>query len=244
MIRPEGRERLTQLPHEEEIADFTTTYGLWGNSRTGPPDFLLVRRCSEKICPSFSTYRQLDFSGICGIYRCLLLGSFRFCPRPGRLERTHVPPRSSQNENDTRAMDLLLGLCPSFKFSLGDVVELRCGSPPRDRCSVGQEGRERLPRLPLEEEIADVTPRPRAVGEIIDPVRISGSCLLAPATERRSGRALSQWYGKVLRFTITRSLPLFPVSHPAGSPGRFAQAQFTVSRKWPRLSPWSSEIRR
>ena len=51
--------------------------------------------------------------------------------------------------------------------------------------------------------------------------------------QRRSGRALSQWYGKVLRFPITRSLPHFPVSHPAGSPGRFAQAQFTVSRKWP-----------
>ena len=78
-----------------------------------------------------------------------------------------------------------------------------------------------------------MTPRLRAVGKILDPVRIFGSCLLARATERRSGRALSQWYGKVLRFPITRSLPLFPVSHPAGSPRRFAQAQFTVSRKWP-----------
>ena len=58
-------------------------------------------------------------------------------------------------------------------------------------CSVGPEGRERLPRFPLEEEIADVTPRLRAVGEILDPVRIFGSCLLARATERRSGRALS-----------------------------------------------------
>ena len=50
---------------------------------------------------------------------------------------------------------------------------------------------------------------------------MSGACHLARATERRSGRALSQWYGKVLRFPITRSLPHFPVSHPAGSPGAF-----------------------
>ena len=68
---------------------------------------------------------------------------------------------------------------------------------------------------------------------MLDPDRITGSCLLARATERRSGRALSQWYGKVLRFPITRSLPHLPVSHPAGSPGRFAQTQFTVSRKRP-----------
>ena len=61
-------------------------------------------------------------------------------------------------------------------------------------CSVGPEGRERLPRVPPEKEIADVTPRLRAVGEILDRVRIFGSCLLARATERRSGRALSQWY--------------------------------------------------
>ena len=39
---------------------------------------------------------------------------------------------------------------------------------------MGLEGRERLPRLPLEEEIANVTPRLRAVGEILDPDRISG----------------------------------------------------------------------
>ena len=89
-----------------------------------------------------------------------------------------------------------------------------------------------MPRLPIEEEIANVTPRPRALREILDPDRISGSFHLARATERQSGRALSQWYGKVLRLPITRSLPHFPVSHPAGSPGRFAQAQFTVSRKW------------
>ena len=46
------------------------------------------------------------------------------------------------------------------------------------------------------------------------------------------GRAPSQWCGKVLRFRVTRSLPHFPVSHPAGSSGRLGQAQFPVSRKW------------
>ena len=77
------------------------------------------------------------------------------------------------------------------------------------------------PSLPLKEEIADGTPRLWALGEMLDLDRISRSCLLARTTERRSGRALSQWYGKVLRFLITRSLPRFPVSHPARLAGTF-----------------------
>ena len=36
----------------------------------------------------------------------------------------------------------------------------------------------------------------------------------------------------MLRFSITRSLPHFPVSHLAGSPRRFARTRFSVSRKW------------
>ena len=85
----------------------------------------------------------------------------------------------------------------------------------------GPEGRERLPRL-SKEEIADVTPRLRAVGEMLEPERISGSLLLARATEQQSGRALSQRCGKVLRFPTIRPLPRFQVSLPAGSPERFA----------------------
>ena len=83
------------------------------------------------------------------------------------------------------------------------------------------------------EEIADVTPCLRAAGEMLEPDRISGSLFLARATERQSGRALSHRCGKVLRFPTICSLLRFRVLLPAGSLGRFAQAQFTVTRKWP-----------
>ena len=99
--------------------------------------------------------------------------------------------------------------------------ELCGGSPPRGPCEVGPERRERLPRL-SEEEITDATPRLRAAGEMLEPDRISGSLLLARATERQSGRALSQRCRKVLRFPTIRPLPRFWVSLPAGSPERFA----------------------
>ena len=118
MIRPEGRERLTQLPPMEEIADFITAYGLWVKLSDRTSGFPSGASLLREDLSHFSVCRRLYFSGICGISRYLLLGSFRFCPRRGRSERTQVPPRSSQNENDTGAMGLLLGLCPSFKFSL------------------------------------------------------------------------------------------------------------------------------
>ena len=124
---------------------------------------------------------------------------------------------------------LLLDLQPQSVVGRG---ELRDGSPPRGRCEVGPEGRERLPRL-SKGEIADVTPCQRAAGEMLEPDRISGSLFLARATERQSGRALSQRRGKVLRFPTICSLPRFRVLLPAGSLGRFEQAQFTVTRKWP-----------
>ena len=37
-------------------------------SRTGPLDFLLVRRCSEKICPRFSVCGRLNFNGVSGSF--------------------------------------------------------------------------------------------------------------------------------------------------------------------------------
>ena len=70
-------------------------------------------------------------------------------------------------------------------------------------------------------------------GEKLGPDRISGSRLLSCATERKSGRALSQWYGKMLRFPIVRSVPRFQVSLPAGWPARGLG-----------LGLWSSELRR
>ena len=63
--------------------------------------------------------------------------------------------------------------------------------------------------------------RLRAVGEMLGPHRISGSRLLFCATERVSGRALPQWCGKVLRFPIIRSLPIFPGFAPGQLAGAF-----------------------
>ena len=144
MIRPEGRERLTQLPPMEEIADFTTAYGLWVKLSDRTSGFPSGASLLREDLSHFSVCRRLYFSGICGISRYLLLGSFRFCPRPGRLERTQVPPRSSQNENDTGAMGrlseagvqmiyphcILRLRASNFRwssFNHGDVVELHCG---------------------------------------------------------------------------------------------------------------------
>ena len=76
----------------------------------------------------------------------------------------------------------------------------------------------------------------RAVGDMLDPDRISGSCFLAHATERQSGRALSQRCEKVLRFPTVRPLPRFRVSLPASSPERFAGTVYCVPQMAPRLS--------
>ena len=86
---------------------------------------------------------------------------------------------------------------------------------------MGPEGRERLPRL-SEEEITVATPCLRAAGEMLEADRFFGSLFLARATERQSGRALSQQCGKVLRFPTICSLLRFRVLLPVGSLGRFA----------------------
>ena len=92
---------------------------------------------------------------------------------------------------------------------------------------MGPEGRERLPRL-SEEEITDATPCLRAAGEMLEADRISGSLFLA-----RNRATVRTRRKKVLRFPTICSLPRFRVLLPVGSLGRFAQAQFTVTRKWP-----------
>ena len=81
-----------------------------------------------------------------------------------------------------------------------------------------------------------ISPCLRAVGEMLDPDRISGSCFLARATEQQPGRALSQRCEKVLRFRTICPLPRFRVSLPAGSPERFAGTVLCVPQMAPRLS--------
>ena len=141
-----------------------------------------------------------------------------------------MPP--AQPFGVTGLLLLLLDVQPQSMVGRG---ELCGGSPPRGPCEVGPERRERLPRL-SEEEITDATPRLRAAGEMLEPDRISGSLFLARATERQSGRALSQRCRKVLRFPTIRPLPRFWVSLPAGSPERFAGTVWCVPQMAPRLS--------
>ena len=78
-------------------------------------------------------------------------------------------------------------------------------------------------------------------GGTLGPDRISGSWVLARATERQSGRALSQGCGKVLRFPITRSLPCFSASLPVGSPRRFAGTVWCVPQMAHHIS-WTSRL--
>ena len=107
---------------------------------------------------------------------------------------------------------------------------------------MGPEGRERLPRISKRGQT--LLPAHGLWEEMLEPDRISGSLFLARATERQSGRALSQRCGKVLLFPTICSLPRFRVSLPAGSPGRFAQAHFLCAANGLRLGPWSSELRK
>ena len=112
--------------------------------------------------------------------------------------------------------------------------ELRRGSPPRGRCAVGPEGRERLPRLLLKEEIADVTPSLRAVALLRGRGGMNRKFGPGPAF-------LCSGDAHFLSGTETCCLPLLHAQchtfrfriRPA--PGRFAQAHFPVPHKWPQV---------
>ena len=68
---------------------------------------------------------------------------------------------------------------------------------------------------------------------MLDPDRISVSCFLARATERQSGRALSQRCEKVLRFLHYLPTSGFSGFAPGRLAGAFSRAQFSV----PRMAP-------
>ena len=126
-----------------------------------------------------------------------------------------------------------------------DVVELRCGSPLRDRCSVGPEGRERLPRLPLEGEFADVTPRLRAVWRKFSTRSEFPDHASSPSLQS-DGRD-EHFLSGTEKCCVSRLH-----AHCHFFRFRVRPARRGVSRKHnllcpangPRLSPWSSEIRR